>query len=340
MKSKTSKSIFMLNKLWCDFKRPRNLYPIPENLSNEILGYYYFKFSEKELLDGTHQALIKTFDESGIPLNSAYIDVKEPKLHYYPISIGQYGLAVFHSYLDTKSEEKKTHFLNIADWFYDNAILDDKLGVYWLTDVPKPEYKVENPWMSAFSQSRALSVLLRAWQISKNEKYLDLCKKTLIPFTYDIEDGGVSANLKTGFPFYEEYVASQPTMVLDGHIFSLFGLYDFVRAVPDYLDSESHNQAKALFNSGIKSLIQFIPEYDMGFWLRFNLCRMPHYPKIDPCTIGYIRLVNLQLKILYKLTGNKFILDFQKRVTRYDNGVNIIKMYIIKYKALKTLNRL
>ena len=326
--------------MWNDFKRPRNLYPIPENIKSQNLDYYYFKFSEKELLDGTHQALLKTFDENGIPLNTAYIDVEEPNLHYYPISIGQFGLAVFHSYLETKAKEKKLHFLRIADWFCDNVTMDEKLGAYWLTDVPKPEYKVEKAWKSAFSQSRALSILLRAWQTDENDKYLDLCKKALIPFTFDISDGGVSANLKNGFPFYEEYVASEPTMVFDGHIFSMFGLYDFIRAVPANIDSKSHNMAKSLFEYGIKSLIHFFPEYDMGFWLRFNLCKMPHYPKIDPCTIGYIRLVNLQLKILYEISENESLLGFHNKITGYDNFINIIKMYFIKYKALKTLNRL
>jgi len=340
MNNKVTKSFFMLNKMWSDFRRPRKLYPIPENLTSQELNYYYFKFSEKELIDGTHQALLKTFDDNGIPLNSAYIDVNEPKLHYYPISIGQYGLAVFHSYLETKSQEKKTHFLKIANWFYDNVTLDEKFGAYWLTDIPKPEYKVKNTWKSAFSQSRALSILLRAWQITNDNKYLDLCKNALIPFSYDISDGGVSANLKIGLPFYEEYVASEPTMVLDGHIFSLFGLYDFVRAVPADMDFNNYHLAKSLFDKGIKSLIHFFPEYDLGFWLRFNLCKMPHYPKIDPCTIGYIRLVNLQLKLLSKLTGNESILEFHRKITRYDKIINIFKSYVIKYKALKTLNRL
>ena len=62
MKNKITKTTFMLNKLWSDFNRPRKLYPIPDNLTSQKLDYYYFKFSEKELWAGTHQALLKTFD--------------------------------------------------------------------------------------------------------------------------------------------------------------------------------------------------------------------------------------------------------------------------------------
>jgi hypothetical protein len=117
--------------------------------------------------------LLKQFDENGIPLNSTYIDVKTPRLHYYPISIGQFGLAVFHSFIKTGQKEKREHFLRIANWFMENAVTDERLGTYWLTDIPKPEYGVEHPWKSAFAQSRALSILLRAWQITDDRRYLN-----------------------------------------------------------------------------------------------------------------------------------------------------------------------
>ncbi|HCL00471.1 MAG TPA: hypothetical protein DHW42_10265, partial [Candidatus Marinimicrobia bacterium] len=113
MIDKIKKAFFMLNKLKTDVFNKQRAYPIAEKLSSQQLDEYYFIFEETP---AKLNKLISTFDENGIPLNSAYIDVKEPKLHYYPISIGQYGLAVFHSWLKEKSAEKKAHFLRIADW--------------------------------------------------------------------------------------------------------------------------------------------------------------------------------------------------------------------------------
>ncbi|MBU4444930.1 D-glucuronyl C5-epimerase family protein [bacterium] len=327
----------MVKKLKTDVFNKQQPYPNTKNLSSQQLDEYYFVFEESP---AKLNKLISTFDENGIPLNSAYIDVKEPKLHYYPISIGQYGLAVFHSWLKDKSTGKKAHFLRIADWFYENRTEDERLGVYWLTAVPKPEYRIEKSWKSAFSQSRGLSVLLRAWQLSGDDKLLELCKKALIPFTFDIADGGVTANLKDGHPFYEEYVAAEPTMVLDGHIFSLFGIYDFVRAVPPTVDKNYHELAKKLFNDGIESLIYRLPQFDMGYWLRFNLCQMEHYPAIDPCTIGYLRLVINQLEVLYDITKNEELKKFKNRIVTYNRIGNILRMYLVKYKALKKLSRI
>ena len=311
--------------------------PIVDDTTSSILKEYYIAFEEdpKKL-----NKLIASFDTNGIPLNNSYIDVKEKKLHYYPISIEQFALAVFHTWLKTNIEVKKNQFLKIAEWFFDSRIENERLGVYWLTDVPKPEHNIFTPWKSAFVQSRALSVLLRAWQLTGNQKYLDVCKKTLIPFTIDINDGGVSVRRKQGEVFYEEYVAQYPTRVIDGHIFSLFGLYDYVRAVPKELDAESHKLAQNLFDEGLEGLANQWTKLDLNFWIRYSLSEVPGYPKDDPCTVGYLRLIRAQLKVLLRIAPNTQINEFLKKTIQVDKPFNILKMYYLKYKSLKKLNRL
>jgi len=198
---KLKKKWFMLKKLKGDLFQPRVIYKVSSDLTSAKLGQYYFVFEEnfKKL-----NKLLKEFDNEGIPLNATYIDIETPSLHYYPISIGQYGLAVFHSYLKTQLSVKRDHFIRIADWFLKNVTRSERLGTYWLTDVPKPEYRIEKPWKSAFAQSRAISILLRAWQVTGNPQYLSVTTEALLPFTFDITEGGVAANLNIGRPFYEE----------------------------------------------------------------------------------------------------------------------------------------
>ena len=187
----------MLRKLLRDFNTNRKIEINMENQS-ETLGYYYIKFDEDI---AKLNRLIHSFDKNGVPLNMTYIDVEDTKLHYYPISIGQYGLAIFHSWLKTHSEEKRAHFLRIADWFMNNRTDHTELGCYWLTDVPKPEYHVYQPWKSAFAQSRGISMLLRAWQLTEDDAYLKVATQALIPFTKDITVGGVSVDRERGQPF-------------------------------------------------------------------------------------------------------------------------------------------
>ena len=330
----SKKIFFMLKKFYYDIFSQDSPYKIADDLHSSKLGYYYFLFEE----DPTKlNRLISGFDENGIPINKAYIDVANPKPHYYPISIGQYGLAVFNSFIATNDENKKNHFLRIADWFIKNKIEDDVFGVYWLTDIPKPEYKIDKPWKSAFTQSRAISILLRAWQITNDDKYFSTAAESLKIFEIDISKNGVSNIFEFG-KFYEEYPASQPTMVLDGHIFSLLGLYDFVRAADK--SSNYYLQAESLFNAGINALIYLLPDYDMKYWVKFNLCKMDHYPKIDPCTIGYLRLISLQLHLLYRITDNELFEQYSKKFISYITPINIFRMMLIKYSALKKLNRL
>lgn len=80
-----------------DFNENKHLAICTDNKSTE-LTYYYFLFEEDKIntRGGNHPF---QFDEAGIPLVHSYIDVVDGKgYYYYPITIGQYALAVFHSF--------------------------------------------------------------------------------------------------------------------------------------------------------------------------------------------------------------------------------------------------
>lgn len=329
MFKKLKKIFFMSRKFYKDIKRDRDIYQLSEEMHSKQLGEYYFLIDEQELLAGHSQNY--SFDAEGIPVIPSYIDVEDDRLIYYPISIGQYGLAIFHTWLKTNAESDKRRFFKIVDWFYDNRQVDEK-GVYWLSDVPKPEYRMIEPWPSAFAQSRGLSILLRGWQMTGEEKYRQAAERALTIFDVASEDGGVTTFTEDG-PFYEEYPTHFPTMVLDGFFFTLCGLYDAVRA----LESK---KARHLFDTGIQTIKTWLPRYDLGYWMRYNYCREDFYPDPDPATIGYLRLVITQLKMTARLTGDSEFLQWAEHFSKYDRLPNILKMYSVKYKALKTLNRL
>ena len=326
---------FMISKFQGDLKRLHEEREISQNLTGDRLLEYYLLFPE----DFTKlNKLIVKYDDAGIPMNRSYIDVNDDSLHYYPISIGQVALAIWETYCNSGNREKLDHFLRIADWFCSQATQTPDMGAFWLTHVPKPEYGVYEPWKSAFSQSRGISVLLRAWQATKNDEYLELAGRALLPFEHHISDGGVRVDSQSE-SFYEEYVAEQPTRVLDGHHFSLFGLYDFIR-VAKIADPVNWQKAEALFYAGIRGLEKKMPEFDMGYWVRFNLCEIEDYPKKDPCSIGYLHLVIAQMKILYRITNEPFLEQYYHKFQTYFRAPNLIRMYVDKAKALRKLNRL
>ena len=293
------------------------------------LGKYYIIIQENKLKK--LQKLICDFDNNGIPINKPYIDVPNKKNIYYPITIGMAGLAVFNTYLISKLEKDKQRFLKFCDWFYHNALIDE-LGVRWMTDVALPQYHNTKPWQSAFAQSRGISVLLRGYQLTNKIEYAEMAKKALMPFEIAVSSGGVTSFTEWG-PFYEEYTASIPTLVLNGMMFSLFGLCDYCRVFSD-------TSAQQLYENGLDTLENILPQFDLGYWSRLNLCRADWYPRIDPATLSYQKLHILQLHILYKLTQRPVFKKFADRFNAQIRLNNICKSYFLKYKALKKLNRI
>ncbi len=327
------KKLFMLDKFLQDWRSLKVRYEIPRDLHGQELKHYYFIFREQRLSTGKDQALIKKFDANGIPINRTYIDVTDKEFVYFPISIGQMGLAIFHTWLETHSDSDKKRFLKFADWFYGNAHRDETLGARWLTDVALPQYKNPGPWQSAFSQSRGLSILLRAFQLTNEEKYATMAKDALKSFHHPVAEGGVTSFTEWG-PFYEEYTSKVPTMVLNGKIFALCGLYDFVRVFPD------DKTARVLFDQGVETVSKVLPHYDLGFWSRYNLCLAPWHPEIDPATIAYQRLHVNQLDMMHRLTGIDVFKQYADIFRAQDTIVNALRMYTVKYKALKKIGRL
>ncbi|MBN1406894.1 MAG: hypothetical protein JW956_03855 [Calditrichaceae bacterium] len=327
-----NKYFFFLTRILKDFFKPVQ-WEIADDLKSQQLGHYYFVFSEKAMENqkGGQKSII--FDADGIPMNPTYVDVKDKDYVYFPITIGQVGLAIFHTYLNTKSDEDKKRFLNIADWFLSNGKENNNLGIRWMTDVSLPQYKNPGPWQSAFSQSRGISVLLRAYQMTNKKVYAEIAEKALMPFKISTSNGGVTSFTPFG-PFYEEYTAEVPTLVLNGMIYSLCGVADFMRVFPENIP------AKEIFNEGIKTLEKILPEYNMGYWSKYNLCKAEWYPKIDPATIAYQHMHTAQLNMLYNLTGIKAFKDFADLFKQQINIVNIMRMYMVKYKALKMLGRI
>tara|TARA_Y100000590_G_scaffold470290_1_gene663365 strand:+ start:2669 stop:3664 length:996 start_codon:yes stop_codon:yes gene_type:complete len=327
------KKFFMLNKLYKDLTRGKDFYSIAEDVHSQELGNYYFVFDESRVRAGKDQALITDFDENGIPLNKPYVDVDSDKLIYFPISIGQMGLSVFHTCLLTKKEKDIQRFIKFADWYVENVELSDTLGARWLTKIPLPQYHNPGPWQSAFSQSRAISILLRAFQLTGNDRYEEIAEKALIPFMISVKDGGVMSETDWG-PFFEEYTAEVPVLVFNGHIFSLFGINDFKRVFP------KHELSNSLFVDGYNSLINCLETYDLGYWTRYNYCQTGFYPKTDTATLSYQRLHIMLLQAINKISRHAEIEETIIRWNQYITFRNCIRAYKNKYTELKYLGRL
>ncbi len=271
------------------------------------LGRYYLNFDSKLLYPDK-------FDD-GIPL---WRNFDEPYFHH-PIVIAQYALGIYEHYYQSnfQDEELKNKFLRQVNWFKENYY-EISCGKVWNIYYDIPLYKLKKPWYSALSQGEALSVLTRAYLLTKDDTLINLCEDSILPFTKEVKDGGL-VNYFNGIPIYEEYPSEYRTVaVLNGFMFSLFGLYDFFLLT-------KNDRAKNLFDQGVESLKKLLPFYDTGYWARYYLF---DYPKEYVASFTYISLMYEQLKVLYILTDEKIFNEYSSKWQGYT------ERKLNKYRAL------
>jgi heparosan-N-sulfate-glucuronate 5-epimerase len=257
------------------------------------LGRYYLDFSSKYYY--------KKFDNDGIPI------YKKGQQKYHPTVICQYALGAFELYYRSGYDNKlfKNNFLKQVNWLIFNMEgVTESLG--WKLKFVIKEYDLTDPWFSALTQGEAISILLRAYMLDKKEKYLISAEKALRIFEVPVKDGGI-LNYYHNYPIYEEYPSVKTNCVLNGFIFSLFGLYDFIVF-------NQNKKARRLFHEGVDSLIKLLPEFDTQSWSQYNLYNSP---RIYSASYKYHLIHIEQLKALFYLTGHNDFLLYADKWKRY-----------------------
>lgn len=267
-----------------------------EVLTENITNYkenYYFTFGHVKEADA-----IK-LDENLV----YYVDYSKIKslgvsnqLVYSPVTLSLNALRSHQRWQREYDNREYDIFLANADWLVEN-INDD--GEWPLTqDVTVGQYTVEAPWCSALSQGLAMSVLCRAFEHSGDHKYIQTARKALAPFKKDIAEGGVRTTNDFGV-FYEEYpLPENPTHVLNGCAYSLFGLYDLFLY-------DNNIEALGLFTEGVNGLAGALGRYDSGNWTYYSLNKESNLRNHwNYCSPWYQKLHTNQVTALYNITGN------------------------------------
>jgi len=262
------------------------------------IGKYYLNFRSKYNYPGN-------FSVNGIPRYNLTYEIEI----YNPTVICQYALGIFDLLSDKRSEDKVLleKFIAQSDWLVDNQQKLDH-GYGWYLNYDVNIYKIKSPWISALTQGEAISVLSRAYLLSKNNKYLDTAEQAIIPFEYKVSEGGLY-NYFNDILIFEEYPCNKPNVVLNGFLFAVFGFYDL------YL-TNSNQIAKKLFDISLISLEKIINFFDAKFWSQYNLY---NYPGTYLASYKYHILHIEQLKALYYLSGKEFLKETYKRWEYYNS---------------------
>ena len=254
------------------------------NASRNELGEYYMPFTAKANYDGA-------YDSAAIP----QLDYRgQIGRQYNPIAIAQYGLGNYNLFRRSGDADHRSKFLKVADWLVLHLEQNPHGLAVW-NHYFDWEYRdtLRAPWYSALAQGQGISVLVRAFKESGDPRYLDAAHRALASFFKPVTEGGVTFTDGQGDVWFEEYLVTPPTHILNGFIWAAWGLYDYFLATQD-------RSAQELFARAVCTLVHNLDRYDLGFWSLYEQSgtRLPMV-----ASPFYHQLHVVQLRVMHRLTG-------------------------------------
>ncbi|HEY1353435.1 MAG TPA: D-glucuronyl C5-epimerase family protein [Ktedonobacteraceae bacterium] len=187
----------------------------------------------------------------------------------HPVWQARQALAHWNRWLARGEDAERAAFLAHARWLLAHEMpLANGAGV-WPVQQVLPAYHAHRPWLSALAQSCAISVLLRAWQVSGEAPFLQATHRAVRPFELDILDQGVCALLSARCAVFEEVAVYPAAHTLRGHLLALLGLHE-------YLALTARRHSKVLIARGLAALSTLLEEFDCGYWTRADLLARSH----------------------------------------------------------------
>jgi heparosan-N-sulfate-glucuronate 5-epimerase len=265
--------------------KPETLEFPPLNCTHdERLGDYYQDFSAAIALieSGYHGSI----DERGVPL----VNLPGQGQLANPVTCAQYGLANMIAF--RRGDERRGELARVQlDWLVD---AQERAGAWagcWLMHHDDLKYPwLRAPWTGALTSGNAISALLRGWELFGVDAYRDAAEAGY----RGLHEPRSSDQLfleRNGTLWYEEYPADEPLHVLNGHIYTLFGVLDYARVTDD-------PGARERWQRGASTVLKHLEDFDVGYWSVYDLRRL------EPASVHYHKNIHIpQLRILGRLTG-------------------------------------
>jgi heparosan-N-sulfate-glucuronate 5-epimerase len=266
--------------------------------STAELGEYYMMFSEKADYAGGH-------DSDGIPLLDYHGKIGP---QYNPIAIAQWGLGNCNLYQRTQESERKQKLLAACHWLCSH-LEQNGFGLWVWNHHFNWEYRtpLKAPWYSGLAQGQGISLLVRAYRQTKSQTFLDAAERAFAAFLKSTDEGGVVFTDERGDLWFEEYIVSPPTHILNGFIWASWGVYDYFLTTRD-------GAAQQLFDAAVRTLRNNLERYDLGFWSLYEQSgtRLPMV-----ASAFYHQLHIVQLRVMFRLTGDDIFARHAERWANY-----------------------
>jgi hypothetical protein len=235
-----------------------------------------------------------------------------------PTTLVQYALAHWNQYLSSNDEYNRHSFLIQAYWLVEHTVRIGADASGWPVSLSLASVLNQRLALSAVVQGCALSMLVRAYQLTQDDRFIEVARRAVCTFEHDILDGGVSTPLGEGGVFFEE-VAVYPAMhSLSGFIFAIIGLCDY--------EAFTHDQnMSALIQRSLTTFHRYVGEFDFGYWTCANLL---HRPLSSP---SHLTLQIMLLEALATCSGCNHCSALASRWRNYLHGrVTRLRYFLVR----------
>ncbi|RUM50243.1 MAG: hypothetical protein DSY47_02215 [Hydrogenothermus sp.] len=237
------------------------------------------------------------------------------------------------------------YFKNTADWIVNNLqMINGKAHLIYRFNWPYPKYRykfIKAPWWSGLTDGYAIILLIRAYDIFKEPKYLITATKLYKSVIYPVDKGGSLTKLNN-FLWIEEYVDPlhplETPKVLNGMIYSFYGVkcYEEKFNVPINLQFSEKL---------VQSIEKNIKVFDKGFWSYYDAIKNTANIKYHLIHVALLKDLadNYQLKLTKTYNnwgiGAKFPIlwifysDFS--IAKLHFFIDVILIFIIIFGLLK-----
>lgn len=280
------------------------LYESSNFKSDEVSGYmrdFRAKFIENLSLDP--RIFIKKVDVNG----SEFI---------HPVTTAQTALGIYELYLDSGSDYYRNSFLSTVNYLIDSGEIENDY-MFWKVPYSFKLFDQEEGFKSSLIQGQAISVLLRAFLLTNDKKFLQYSIKAFSFMHLEINNGG--CRLMNSYT-YEEYPSTKQQTVFNGLIYSIYAIYELWLITKDdfYLN---------IFRKSFSELEININKYDAEFWSRYSL-KQNNFCYSNLASIYYHKEHILQLKALQKILPSNELKLYEKKWSNYlDNSVYKLLLY-------------
>jgi heparosan-N-sulfate-glucuronate 5-epimerase len=288
--------------------------------TSENLGAYYIDM-RPAVVHYTENLYGGSFDQNGVPM-IAGPDGRD----YFPVSIAQYGFMLHADWLETGSADTMAALEHCLAVLEELKTEDEQHCVWWHRH-REPKYGIDPPWASAMAQGEVISLYLRLWQALERPSLLETAQKAYRFMKLPVEEGGVRRRDAQGNLWLEEFPSKEPSLVLNGFIYALFGLYDLYRVGRD-------EDVKRDIDACLDTLVARLPDFDSGYWSNYDLQRR------ELVRYYYQKNVHVpQLAVLQALTGNPLFGFYRERWERQLTPLNYLLVRVM-YRVRPRVARL